>query len=508
MPFDSEFKKSEILELGTRRITPDIVNRVAQGEMAVKLSSRLRELMFRTHKILEKKVSSGMPIYGINLGVGYLSEMPVAGNQVDAFQERLILSHAVGVGEELSCEECRAIIFQSANSLSLGTSGVRPEVVNFLLELLNRDITPCVPSFGSVGSSGDLVPLAHIALSFLKKGYMIKEGKKRQTDEVLKEADLYPPTLLHKEGLALINGTHAMAGIGALEVERFSYLCNVADLVAACSMEALGVSTLPFNQAVMNFRPHPGQCRVAKNLIRFLKGSKAVNSSDRHQDAFSLRCTPQVHGAVRDTLDYAQSVLTVELNSCTDNPAIDPISGEIYTTGNFHGEPLAFVFDYLAIAAAELGSLSERRINNLLSGYASHLPLFLTPHPDSNTGYMIIQYTAVSLLGEMKVLARPASTDSFSLSLGKEDHVSMGWGAIRKLKRSLNNLEMVLALELLCAIQGINLRYPIKLGLHTDLVCRAVKGLILPVGVDSYHGDELKAVNSFLKNRNAIRELL
>jgi histidine ammonia-lyase len=430
---------------------------------------------------VEAALRDGQAYYGINTGFGALAQRPIAADQLAQLQRNLLLSHAVGVGPLLPRAVCRLMLQLKIHALGLGYSGVSVETFARLLTFAERDLIPAVPSRGSVGASGDLAPLAHLALPLLGLGAFWDEAGTAPVPaaEMLAAHDLPPLTLQPKDGLALINGTQLMSACGAEVLHRAGPLVVVADVLAAMSLEALQGSLKPFDARIQAVRPHPGQVRVAENVRRLLAGSEILESH-RHcgkvQDPYCLRCVPQVHGASRDALAYAASVVETEVNAATDNPLVFE-DGDIISGGNFHGQPLALALDFAAMALAELASISERRTYLLLGGHDG-LPPLLMRETGVNSGFMIPQYTAAALVSENKVLCHPASVDSIPTSLGQEDHVSMGAISALKLLEVLRNVEHVLAIELLTAAQALDYRLPLRPGRGVERAHRYVRTLI------------------------------
>ncbi len=427
-------------------------------------------------------------VYGVNTGFGDLAKVRIAADKLAVLQERLILSHCAGVGEPLDEATVRGMLLLRANTLARGHSGVRAEIIDALLTLLNENILPLVPSRGSVGASGDLAPLAHLALPLLGKGKVHVEGALLPAAEGLARADLKPFALEPKEGLALINGTQAMTALLANAVIAVRRLVRAADLVAALSVDALRGTDAAFDPRLHALRPYPGQQASAHNLFTLLRGSEIRESHRfgdvRVQDPYSLRCAPQVHGAARDVLSDVESKLAIEMNAVTDNPLIFPEDGAIISGGNFHGQPVAIAADMLGMAVAELGTISERRIEKLTNTAFSGLPPFLVKDAGLNSGFMIAQVTAAALASESKGLAHPASVDSIPTSADKEDHVSMGMGAALKLGAIISNTTTIFAIELLCAAQGIDLLRPMRTSPSLEALHAAVRE-----GIDVWEQD-------------------
>jgi len=450
----------KILILDGKSLSISDVVSASRGEVRLKISPSAVRAMRNCRKVVEEWVRSDEVVYGITTGFGDFSNVKISRGNLEKLQENLILSHAAGAGEMLPQEIVRAMMVLRMNTLLRGYSGIRKETVDFLCQMFHAGIVPMVPSRGSVGSSGDLVQLAHLVLAMMGKGKVFYHGTLMDAETDLRKARLQPLTLRAKEGLALINGTQMMAAFASLIVYEARYLCSLADIAAAMSVEALKGSDTPFEARIHRLRPYQGQQESAANLRALMKGSEIREShrygDPRVQDAYSLRCVPQVHGASRDAIGYAEKIVTTEINSVTDNPLIFPEKKIHLEGGNFHGQPLALVLDFLGIALAELGSISERRIERMVNGKLSGLPQFLSSNGGLNSGMMIAQYTAASLVSENKVLAHPASVDSIPTSANQEDHNSMGSIGALKCWQILHNVQTVLAIELIVAAQGID----------------------------------------------------
>ncbi|MEV4625875.1 histidine ammonia-lyase [Micromonospora sp. NPDC049523] len=449
-------------------VTPADVVAVARGSATVVLAPATIAAMETSRAIVDRIEQDGRPVYGVSTGFGALANTFVAPERRAELQHALIRSHAAGIGAPMPREVVRAMMLLRVRSLALGHSGVRPLVAQSLVDLLNHDITPWVPEHGSLGASGDLAPLAHCALALLGEGWILGKGGGTREDAsvALHRAGLAPIELAAKEGLALINGTDGMLGMLLLATGDAEHLFAMADVTAALAIEAMLGTDRPFQPELHSIRPHPGQAVSAANIHRLLQGSGIMDSHRNDlvhavQDAYSMRCAPQVAGAARDTLGFVTSVAGRELLSVVDNPVVLP-DGRVESTGNFHGAPLGFAADFLAIAAAEVGAISERRVDRLLDITRNRdLPAFLTPDAGVNSGLMIAQYTAAGIVAENRRLAAPASVDSLPTSGMQEDHVSMGWAATRKLRTVLDNLTSLLAVELLAAVRGLQLRAPL-----------------------------------------------
>jgi histidine ammonia-lyase len=451
-------------------LTVDDVWAVAVDGASVALSDDGRHKMRAARELVDRRASetSGEHTYGINTGFGRFVERSIPFELSEELQLRLLRSHACGVGEPYPDEVVRAAMLLRANALAKGYSGARPEVVELLLECVNRGVLPVVPSRGSVGASGDLAPLAHLALPLVGEGRAIVDGEEVSGADALARVGLEPVQLKAKEGLSLVNGTQFMGAVGALVLVRARRLAKAADIACALSVEALQASRVSFLPEIHALRPLPGQMASAENILRLLEGSDVIEAHrwcDKVQDAYSVRCAPQVHGASRDLLDYAERTIAVELNAATDNPLVLADQGDLLSNGNFHGQPLAFALDAIAIALAELASISERRVERLVNPSLSDgLPAFLTHDGGLNSGFMIPQYVAASLVSENKALCHPASVDSIPTSAGQEDHVSMGNASALKCWTVTANVERALAIELLAATQGIEFLAPLEPG--------------------------------------------
>jgi histidine ammonia-lyase len=470
--------------------------RVAMGEGA-----RERVRVSRGH--VERMIDDASPVYGVTTGFGALANTRIAAEERLELQRSLLRSHAAGMGPYIEPEVVRAMMAIRAKTLSAGYSGVRPELVDALMAFLNADLIPAVPEHGSMGASGDLAPLAHIGLCLLGEGKLLERGETVQAREALERAGIRPFELATKEGLALINGTDGMLAMLLLSLEDLKVLLETADVTVAMSVEALLGTDRVFREELHSLRAHPGQLASAGNISKMLSGSPIVashrDSPHLVQDAYSLRCAPQVFGAARDTLDHASLVARRELASVTDNPIVLP-DGRVESGGNFHGEPLALVLDFLAIAASEVGAITERRIDRMLDPARSEgLPAFLSPQPGVNSGFMIPHYTAASLAEENRRLANPASTGSLPTSATQEDHNSMGWGAGRKLRRVLENVSSVLGIEAACAAQALDLRAPLRPGHATGAVLKRIRQDIPFIESDTFMAPHLQAAKRLVR---------
>ena len=495
----------EVVVDGSALTINDVIA-VALGQARASLGPGVAQRMEPSRAVVEQALRGGAPVYGVNTGFGALVDTPIGEDDLTTLQGAIVRSHAAATGAPLDDQAVRAVLLLRARTLAAGYSGVRADLPARLLELLSLDLLPVIPGKGSVGASGDLAQLAHLAQPLIGEGRLRAPGDGpagRPAAEVLAEHGLQPLTLAPKEGLSLVNGTEPMQALLAFSVHDAGMLIQAADVACALSIEALLGTDRPYDERVQALRPHPGQLASAANLRALLAGSPLL-ASHRHsrhavQDAYCLRCAPQVHGAVRDVLEFARQVLTTELGAVVDNPVIVP-DGEVMTTGNFHGEPLAFAADMLAIGLAELASISERRVDRMLDpAFSRGLPPFLAPAAGTNSGYMLAQYTAASLVSENKVLCHPASVDTIPTSGKQEDHVSMGWTAVRKLRDVVANVRTCLAVEICCAAQGIDLRASIaspSAPLHA--VHALVRASVPPMNVDREVAEQIAAVDGLL----------
>jgi histidine ammonia-lyase len=476
---------------------------VAAQHAAISLATEAVTRMNASRAVVDRLVASGETAYGINTGFGKLASVRISSEQVRQLQINLVRSHACGVGAPLNETETRAMILLRANALAKGLSGVRPVVVETLCAMLNAGVHPVIPSQGSVGASGDLAPLAHLAQVVIGEGEAHYKREKFSGAEALKRAGITPVALEAKEGLSLLNGTQGMLALLSLALREADNLTDTADIAAALSLDALRGSPGAFDPRIMEARAYPGAATTARNLARLNEGSQIREShrssekDTRVQDAYSLRCTPQVHGAVRDSLEQARDLAQIELNSATDNPLVfanENSSGDIISGGNFHGQPLAMAADQAAIAIATLSGISERRIEQMTNPLTSMLPAFLTPDPGLNSGFMIAQVTAAALTSENRALATPHSVDSISTSGNQEDYVSMGMSGARRLDRMLQNLRHILAIELLCACQGIDLLGPLQTGTLAKQAYQAVRAASPKLTTDRPLAPDINAV--------------
>jgi histidine ammonia-lyase len=493
------------VSIGTDGVAPDDVVSVAREGARAEVSPAAREAMRRARDLVDAAGQLTRPVYGVSTGFGLLATTRIEPERRSELQHALIRSHAAGMGSPVETEVVRAMMLLRARSLCMGLSGSRPEVALALVDLLNHGITPVVPEHGSLGASGDLAPLAHMSLVLLGEGQaQLSDGRLVDGARALAEAGLKPLHLEVKDGLSLINGTDGMLGMLVLALADLAILIPTAEIAAALSTEGLLGTDRPFAADLHAIRPHPGQIQSAANLWLLLRGSGVISShrESTHavQDAYSIRCAPQVAGAARDTADFARLVANRELRSAVDNPVVLP-DGRLESTGNFHGEPVAFALDFLAIAAAEVGSIAERRVDRLLDPARSGgLPPFLAPDAGVNSGLMIAQYTAAAMVAENRRLAQPASVDSVPTSGMQEDHVSMGWGAARKLRLVVTNLSRIVAVELLAASRALELRSPLEPSPAGAKVAGLVRELGGGVGPDRFLSPELEAVASAVRS--------
>lgn len=497
----------ETLSLGSSTLTLENVQEVAVRGRRVELSAKARRKIEKAWKFLQTKVKSGDTFYGINTGFGLLSNVRIKDEDIETLQYNLLRSHACGVGPYLEDRFVRAMLLLRASNLAQGYSGVSVQTVEGIIALLNRGVCPLIPAQGSVGASGDLAPLAHLALVLIGEGKARVKGKEMSGSRALKAVGLRPLRLGPKEGLALINGTQFMTAIGALTLLDSEYLCDVADLVGAMTIEALRGTETAFQPEIHQVRPHPGQVHVADRVLKILlSGGKSEIAlshidCDKVQDPYSLRCIPQVHGASRDSLQFVRQVLDREINSVTDNPLIFPEEKKILSGGNFHGQIVSIAMDLLSIAMAEIASISEQRIEKLVNPAISGLPAFLTKQGGLNSGFMIVQVAAASIVSENKTLCHPASVDSIPTSADKEDHVSMGAWSARKATQVMTNARRVLAMELLSASQGIDLLRPHRSSEVIERAHHQIRKHVHQLEEDRIFHDDLVWLEEMLKNR-------
>ncbi len=488
-----------MLQLNGQSLTIQQIADVAARREHVTLSPEARERVERARQVVEQIVTEGRTVYGVNTGFGKLSDVSIERSDLRQLQLNLVRSHSCGLGEPLSDEEARAMLLLRANVLASGFSGARPLVIDTLVAMLERGITPVIPEKGSVGASGDLAPLAHLALAAIGEGEAFYDGERVPAAVALERAGVESLQLEVKEGLALLNGTQAMGAVGSLALHRAERLVRLADVAGAMTLEALRGTPVAFDERIHEARPHFAQIVVAGHLRELLRESEIrkshLDNDPRVQDAYSLRCMPQVHGAVRTALAHAREVVEIESGSATDNPLVFAETGEVLSGGNFHGAPLALVFDYAAIALTDLISITERRIDRLVNPDSNEgLPPFLTAQPGISSGFMMLQVTAVALLNEAKVLAHPASVDNVPTDGGKEDHVSMGMTAATKLRSVVRLAELTTAIELMTAAQALDYRAPLAPGRGVKQAYDIVRGLVPAMTVDRATSKDIEAI--------------
>ena len=480
------------------RLTLEDLRRVVFAYASVALAPPAVEQVRRARAVVDGLVARGQVVYGITTGVGDLATVAISPDQAAALQANIVRSHAAGVGEPLPAEVVRAIMLLRAHTLALGYSGVRLETLQTLIAMLNAGIVPLIPAQGSVGASGDLAPLAHLALVVMGEGRVLTEGGSRPAADALREVGVQPMILAAKEGVALINGTQMMTAVGALALLRAEVAAKSADVTGAMTAEALLALPAAFDPDLHRVRPQPGQQTSAENLRRLLAESRLARPADRVQDAYALRCMPQVHGAARDGIAYARRAVETEINSATDNPLIFAEAGKVVSGGNFHGQPVALALDVLAIATAALATIAERRIERLVNPHLSGLPAFLTREGGLHSGLMLAQYTAAALVSENKVLAHPASVDTIPTSANQEDHVSMGSIAARKAARVVEHVAQVMGIEALCAAQALEFRDFEQAAPAVRAAYRAVRRVIPPLERDRVLADDLAQAHALV----------
>ncbi|HXW57426.1 MAG TPA: histidine ammonia-lyase [Candidatus Cybelea sp.] len=481
-------------------LTLDQLYRVSLARAEVELAASARERMVASRAAVDRLVEAGAAIYGVNTGFGKLASVRISREEIRQLQVNLVRSHACGVGAPLSEAETRAMLLLRANAIAKGFSGVRPVVADTLCAMLNRGVHPLIPSQGSVGASGDLAPLAHLAQVAIGEGQASQGGQRVPGAHAMREAGISPLELEAKEGLALLNGTQGMLALLALALREAQIAVDTADVAAALSLDALRGSPAAFDQRIASVRPFRGHAVSAANLERLNRGSqireshRSPDGDPRVQDPYSLRCIPQVHGAVRDALAQIRSTVEIELNSATDNPLVFVDSGEVISGGNFHGQPLAMAADQLAVALATLGGIAERRVEQMTNPQSSQLPAFLAREAGVNSGFMILQIAAAALVSELKTLAVPHSVDSIPTSANQEDYVSMGMAGARRLERMLGNLRNILAIELLAACQGIDFLAPLRTGIEAQKAYDRVRSLSKRMDRDRSLAPDIEAV--------------
>jgi histidine ammonia-lyase len=498
------------ISLDGDRLTLEEVQDIARGRAQAAIHPSVRVKMKKSRDVVEDALRRGEKIYGVTTGFGLLSDRIINPSQVVELQRNLIRSHSVGVGPDFDEETTRAIMVLRANVLAKGYSGVRPEVLKTLVEMINKGVHPVIPEQGSVGASGDLAPLAHLASVLIGEGEAVYRARRMTGRRAMERAGIPALTLKAKEGLSLINGTQAMTGVGLLTLLRAERLCKSADIIAACTLDALKGTFSAFDPDIQRVRPLQGQMAVANNFQKLGKYdpiAESHKSCTKVQDAYSLRCIPQVHGAVRDALHYVRHTLEIEVNSATDNPLIFADRKKILNCGNFHGEPVAFAMDLLGIVVSELGGISERRIEKLINPALSGLPAFLTSRGGLHSGLMMVQISAASLASENKSLAHPASVDSIPTSADKEDHVSMGTIAARKARDIVQNVENILAMELLCATQGLEFLLPLRPGRGIHAAYQLVREKVPPIRRDRRFSKDIRHIFFQIESGELLRRV-
>lgn len=491
-----------------KSLTIEQVALVAREGYTVELSAEAKAAIEKSRAIVDRFVDEKRKVYGITTGFGKFSDVAISKEETEDLQRNLIISHATGVGPHFSKDIARAIVLLRANALSKGFSGVRPSTVQTLLDMLNKDVVPCIPEKGSLGASGDLAPLSHMVLVMIGEGEAMYQGEILPGRVAMEKAGIPVITLTSKEGLSLINGTQVMTATGCLASWDAMHIMKLADISAAMSVEALNGITDAYDPRVHSIRPHQGQMDTAKNMLRLLEGSGLTTRQGelRVQDAYALRCVPQIHGASKDALKYVVDKVNIEINAVTDNPLIFPDDEAAISGGNFHGQPMALAFDFFGIALAEIANSSERRTERLVNPQLSNgLPAFLTPKGGLHSGFMIAQYSAAALVSENKVLAHPASVDSIPSSANQEDHVSMGTIAARKGRDILENAMNVLAIEILAAAQGIDFKDPAKLGKGTAAAYEVVRAQVTTLVDDRPMYIDINKVAALVKNHSIVR---
>ena len=500
---------SEIL-LGADGMTLDDLVSIARAGAGVRLRKESEKRIVSARKLIEKWVEEGRTVYGVTTGFGALSDVVISKKDTRRLQGNILMSHAAGVGDILDHETVRAVIALRIKDLARGHSGIRLETVRRLVELLNKGICPVVPEKGSVGASGDLAPLAHLSLVLLGLGEAFCEGERMPGAEALKKSGMEPLRLEALEGLALVNGTQVSTAIGGLAVYDALRLSKMADIAASMSLEVLMGSRTEFDPRIHRVRPHPGQAAAADNMHRVTRNSEIVSSHKdctRIQDAYTLRCSPQVHGASKDAINYAEKVMETEMNSSTNNPLIFPESQDFLLGGNFHGQPVALALDFLCMAVSELANISERRIERMVNPQLSGLLAFLVENGGLNSGFMIAQYTAASLVSENKILSHPASVDSIPTSANKEDHVSMAPISARKCREVVKNTEHVIAIELLCGAQAIDLLTNMKPGEGTRVAYRMIRDVVPYLDEDRVLSGDIEKVVKLIRSGKVVEEV-
>lgn len=491
-------------------LTLDDLIDIGKKQANISLSEHAKETVKVGRKVVDDIVSEQKIVYGVTTGFGQFSSVVIPIEQVEELQYNLLRSHAAGVGDYFPEDIARMIMVLRANVLAKGHSGITYEVLDLLIQMINKEIYPLIPEKGSVGASGDLAPLAHLALILIGEGKAFYQNEEGTGEQILQKAGLQPCRLKAKEGLALINGTQVMTAIGAKVLYQSFNLVKIADIAGALTLESLKGTANAFDERIHNQRPYQGQKQSAENLRTLLKDSQIMESHKgcgKVQDSYTLRCIPQVHGPIRDTLEYANNMLTIEMNSATDNPMVFSEQNELISGGNFHGQSVAFIMDYMKIAMSELGNISERRIERLVNPALSELPAFLVKNGGLNSGFMLAQVTAASLVSENKILCHPASIDSIPTSANKEDHVSMGTIAARKALEVVENIKNVLAIELLTATQAIDFQKPLKPAKALIPVIEEIRSHIPHWEKDRYMAKDIKKMTDILEKNLILKAI-
>lgn len=500
-----------ILDIDGKSMDLDQIEHILEHRPEIRLSASAVKAIGRSRQAIENILRSGKVVYGVNTGFGKFSDVRIPDHHIDQLQENLVLSHATGVGEPFDRDTASIMLLLKANGLAQGYSGARLEVVQTLLDMFNRDVIPIVPEKGSVGASGDLAPLAHVALVMIGQGEAWHRGERWPGSEAMKRAGIAPVQLKSKEGLAILNGTQTMTAMACLNVLRALNAIECADIVGAMSTEVLLCTDAAFDPRIHEVRRQPGQITSAENLRTLLQGSPMVRSHvdcGKVQDAYSVRCMPQVHGATRDAMDHVRQVVEREINAVTDNPLVFSERGDVVSGGNFHGQPIALAMDFLSIALSEIGNISERRVAWMMDGHLNDgLPPFLAKDGGLNSGYMIAQYTAAALVSENKSLCHPASVDSIPTSANKEDHVSMGTIAARQCARVVEHVETILAIEWLCAAQAADFRRPLSLAARTQRAYDVLRATVPPLDQDRQTSVDIAAAGDLLRKRKLVRSV-
>ena len=487
--------------IGNEELSLYALQAIASGDYTLILAAQAKKRIENCRKYLDEKIKTAKsPVYGITTGFGSLHNKTISYNELEQLQKNLIMSHACSTGDEIVPEIVRLMLALKAYALSLGYSGVSVETVQRILDFYNNDVLPVVYDRGSLGASGDLAPLSNLFLPLIGEGEVYFEGKKCKSSKALKQLGLTPIKLKSKEGLALLNGTQFMSAHGVFALFKSIKLAKLADLISAISLDAFDGRIEPFDENLHKIRPHQGQIETASNIRAILEGSELIDRDKQHvQDPYSFRCIPQVHGATKDAIDYVVNVVLVEINSVTDNPTIFADSDQIISGGNFHGQPLALAYDFLAIALSELGNISERRTAQLILGNRG-LPEFLVAEPGLNSGLMIPQYAAAAMVSQNKIYAHPASVDSIVSSNGQEDHVSMGANAATKLFKIIDNVERILSIELINAAQALDFRRPLKSSPYIEEFVAQYRNVVKFIKKDKVMYKEIEATLAFLRS--------